>query len=76
MDTINEGHGELIGWHDPDENRQWILTNKSRGLEDKRMTVTDAVLDLYADVLINIPPDTPMINGPLNGKNGEEYSYN
>ena len=32
-----------IGWHDPDENRRWVLENKSRGLDDKRMTVEDAV---------------------------------
>ena len=30
MEIITEGQGELIGWHDPDENRQWILENKSR----------------------------------------------
>jgi hypothetical protein len=30
MEIIAEGQGELIGWHDPDENRQWILENKSR----------------------------------------------
>ncbi len=24
--------GELIGWHDPDENRQWVRENKSRQL--------------------------------------------
>ena len=38
MNIINQGHGELIGWHDPDENRQWIMKNKSRELKDKRMT--------------------------------------
>ena len=24
-----DGSGKLVGWHDPDENRAWILTNKS-----------------------------------------------
>jgi len=35
--------GELIGWHDPDENRQWVRENKSRKMTDKRTTVTDAI---------------------------------
>jgi 3-oxoacid CoA-transferase subunit A/glutaconate CoA-transferase subunit A len=40
---IQEGTGELIGWHDPDEERCWIQQNKSRDLRDKRMTVKEAV---------------------------------
>ncbi|GAH27670.1 unnamed protein product [marine sediment metagenome] len=43
MDVLQEGKGELIGWHDPDENRKWILENKSRDLKDKRTTVKKAV---------------------------------
>lgn len=43
MEILAEGQGELIGWHDPDENRQWVLENKSRELQDKRMTVREAV---------------------------------
>ncbi len=43
MDILMEGEGELIGWHDPDENRKWILQNKSRELRDKRMSVREAV---------------------------------
>jgi acyl CoA:acetate/3-ketoacid CoA transferase alpha subunit len=43
LDILQEGCGELIGWHDPDENRQWILENKSRDLFDKRMSVPQAV---------------------------------
>ena len=39
MDIIEEGQGELLGWHDPDENRRWIQENKSRDLRDKRMGV-------------------------------------
>ena len=46
---VQKGVGELIGWHDPDENRQWILTNKSRCLTDKRMTVTEAVSRFIKD---------------------------
>jgi 3-oxoacid CoA-transferase subunit A/glutaconate CoA-transferase subunit A len=35
--------GELIGWHDPDENRQWIREHKSRQLVDKRTTAAEAI---------------------------------
>ena len=43
MNVIAEGQGELIGWHDPDDNRQWIAEHKSRDLRDKRMSVKAAV---------------------------------
>ncbi len=43
MKLLNEGKGMLVGWHDPDENRQWILANKSRELRDKVMPVREAV---------------------------------
>ena len=43
MEILFEGEGELLGWHDPDENRKWVLENKSRELKDKRMTVKEAV---------------------------------
>ena len=43
MEIIAEGQGELIGWHDPDEHRQWVRENKSRALKDKRMTVAEAI---------------------------------
>jgi len=41
--------GELIGWHDPDENRQWIRENKPRAMTDKRTTVPEAVRRFVAD---------------------------
>ena len=41
--------GELIGWHDPDENRQWVRENKSRQLADKRTTVADAIRKYVPD---------------------------
>jgi len=44
-----KGTGKLVGWHDPDENRAWIMKNKSRGLEDKRMSVKDAVSRFVPD---------------------------
>lgn len=46
MEILEEGRGELVGFRDPDENRRWILENKSRKLEDKRVTVKEAVSKL------------------------------
>jgi len=43
MEILAEGKGELLGWHDPDENREWVRENKSRVLTDKRTTVREAV---------------------------------
>jgi acyl CoA:acetate/3-ketoacid CoA transferase alpha subunit len=41
--------GELIGWHDPDENRQWVREHKSRNLVDKRTTVAKAIRTYVPD---------------------------
>ena len=49
MNIIAEGKGELIGWHDPDENRKWIQENKPRDLRDKRMSVKQAVAKFVHD---------------------------
>jgi acyl CoA:acetate/3-ketoacid CoA transferase alpha subunit len=49
MDILEEGMGQLIGWHDPDENRQWIRENKSRDLHDKRMSVAEAITTFVKD---------------------------
>ena len=46
---IQSGTGKLIGWHDPDENREWIVKNKSRGLVDKRMSASEAVARFIPD---------------------------
>jgi acyl CoA:acetate/3-ketoacid CoA transferase alpha subunit len=43
MEILKEGKGELLGWHDPDEARKWVLKNKSRELKDKTMSVEEAV---------------------------------
>ena len=43
MEVLHEGLGELVGWHDPDENREFVLHNKSRALKDKTMTAGEAV---------------------------------
>jgi glutaconate CoA-transferase subunit A len=47
-DPIEYG-GELIGWHDPDENRQWVRENKSRKLANKRTTVAEAIRKYVPD---------------------------
>ncbi len=49
MNILAEGTGELIGWHDPDENREWIRENKSRDLRDKRMSVQAVVAQFVHD---------------------------
>jgi 3-oxoacid CoA-transferase subunit A/glutaconate CoA-transferase subunit A len=46
LEVIRTGDGELLGWHDPDENREWVQVNKGRGLRDKRLTVEEAI-DAY-----------------------------
>ena len=49
IEILAEGQGELLGWHDPDENRAWIRENKMRGLVDKRMSVKEAVSKFLHD---------------------------
>jgi acyl CoA:acetate/3-ketoacid CoA transferase alpha subunit len=49
MEIIEQGRGELVGWHDPDESREWIRQNKSRNLKDKRMSIAEAVQRYVAD---------------------------
>ncbi len=49
MEVLHEGLGELVGWHDPDENREFILHNKSRALKDKTMTAKEAVASFVKD---------------------------
>jgi acyl CoA:acetate/3-ketoacid CoA transferase alpha subunit len=49
MEILKEGKGELLGWHDPDEARDWVLNNKSRELKDKRMSVKEAVSSFIHD---------------------------
>ncbi len=43
MEVLKSGRGELLGWHDPDDAREWNRVNKSRELKDKRMTEKEAV---------------------------------
>jgi len=49
MQILQEGQGQLIGWHDPDENRQWVLENKPRDLHDKQTTMAEAVARFIHD---------------------------
>jgi acyl CoA:acetate/3-ketoacid CoA transferase alpha subunit len=49
MAVLQEGTGELIGWHDPDEAREWVLKNKSRELRDKTISVKEAVSKFVRD---------------------------
>jgi acyl CoA:acetate/3-ketoacid CoA transferase alpha subunit len=49
VEIIAEGEGELLGWHDPDENRAWVRDNKPRGLIDKQMTPQEAVAKFVQD---------------------------
>lgn len=49
MEILQEGKGKLIGWHDPDENREYVLKNKSRELIDKTMTASEAVRRFIKD---------------------------
>lgn len=43
MEVLSEGKGQLIGWHDPDEARDWVARNKSRELKSKTMSAKEAV---------------------------------
>jgi acyl CoA:acetate/3-ketoacid CoA transferase alpha subunit len=43
MEILDEGTGELVGWHDPDEHRLWVRDNKSRSMVDKQMGVREVV---------------------------------
>jgi len=43
MEVLKAGKGELLGWHDPDEARDWVFKNKSRELKDKTISAEEAV---------------------------------
>lgn len=43
FEVLEEGRGELVGWCDPDDFREWVVKNKSRQMVDKRMTAKEAV---------------------------------
>jgi len=43
LDVLAEGHGERLGWYDPDEQRFWVREHKPRDLHDKRLSMAEAV---------------------------------
>ena len=43
MDTIEEGGGVIWSKHDPEEHRRWVQANKNRSLQDRTMTIKEAV---------------------------------
>ncbi|MFP3950691.1 MAG: CoA transferase subunit A [Candidatus Bathyarchaeia archaeon] len=43
MKILEQGEGELLGWMDPDEARQWMTEHKERSRIDKRMSLSNAV---------------------------------
>lgn len=49
MEILDEGKGELLGFHDPDEHRSWVAENKSNRLVDKRTSAARAVLEFIPD---------------------------
>ena len=49
MEVLSEGLGEVLGWHDPDEAREWVIKNKPRGLKDKTTTASEAVSRFVRD---------------------------
>ena len=49
MDVLQAGQGQLIGWHDPDEQREWVAEHKSRALKDKRTTLRQAITEYVTD---------------------------
>jgi 3-oxoacid CoA-transferase subunit A/glutaconate CoA-transferase subunit A len=49
MEILEDGKGELLAWHDPDEHRKWILENKPKSFEDKRMSLKEAVAKFLRD---------------------------
>lgn len=43
MDVIEEGNAVIWSKHDPEEHRKWVLEHKNRALQDKTMSIKDAV---------------------------------
>jgi 3-oxoacid CoA-transferase subunit A/glutaconate CoA-transferase subunit A len=43
LKVLDEGHGELHAWMDPDDARAWMSENKSRQLSDKVMPIKEAI---------------------------------
>jgi 3-oxoacid CoA-transferase subunit A/glutaconate CoA-transferase subunit A len=49
MKILGQGRGRLLAWRDPDDQRRWVLMNKPRRIEDKRVNLSDAVAKYVRD---------------------------
>ena len=46
---LGHGQGQLIGWHDPDDARQYVRQNKDRQLKDITLSAEEAVAHFIED---------------------------
>lgn len=49
MQVLDKGKGELLGWLDPDDHREWVRQNKSFTMKDKTMKLSDAISKYVKD---------------------------
>lgn len=49
LEIISEGKGELLGFCDPDEYREWVRNNKNLSMEEKTMDLREAVSKYVRD---------------------------
>ncbi|MEM2383714.1 MAG: CoA-transferase [Candidatus Bathyarchaeia archaeon] len=49
MDIIDEGCGELLGWCDPEDHREWVRKNKNTAMEEKVMSLREAITKFVND---------------------------
>lgn len=49
MEVLEEGRGELLGFCDPEEHREWVRKNKSPVLREKLMDVKEAIARFVKD---------------------------
>ena len=49
MEILDSGKGQLLGWHDPEEHREWVNKNKSSLMKDKVMNLRRAVSEFVTD---------------------------
>jgi len=49
LDILDEGHGKLLAWMDPEDHRDWIHKNKSTSMDEKAMSMQEAVSKFVSD---------------------------
>ena len=49
MEILDEGKGELLGWYDPEEHREWVRKNKCLSMENKVMSLKEAISKFVHD---------------------------